>query len=74
MTAVASRRHTITLLIILAVLSFASYRANASRPSGRAPNRVVLYVSVIAAEASLFWYVATALRGATLREVIGRSP
>jgi membrane protease YdiL (CAAX protease family) len=69
---IASPRHTIILLIILAALSFATYRANATRPAGKAPNRVVWYVSVIGAEALLLWYVASGLRGVTIRDLIGR--
>jgi membrane protease YdiL (CAAX protease family) len=73
MKPIASARHTIILLIILAALSVSTYRANAARPAGRAPqHRVALYVSVIGAEALLLWYVVAGLRGVSLRELIGR--
>ncbi|HEY3055529.1 MAG TPA: CPBP family intramembrane glutamic endopeptidase [Thermoanaerobaculia bacterium] len=73
MKPVARARHTVILLIILAALSVSTYRANAQRPAGRAPqHRIVLYVSVIGAETLLLWYVVSGLSGVALRDLIGR--
>jgi CAAX protease family protein len=66
---IASTRHTIILLAILAALSLATFRANTP---GVTPNRVVLYASVIGGELLLLRYVAKGLRGLTLSELIGR--
>ena len=67
---IASKRHTIILLTILAVISAATYSGN--KPSTN-PNHVLLYASVIVAELLLLRYVAIGLRGITLVQLIGRA-
>lgn len=67
---IARTRHTIILLLILAVLSAASSGAN--KP-GAKPNHAILYVSVMVGELLLLRYVVIGLRGITLRELIGRA-
>ena len=67
---IASTRHTLILLSILAVLSLATFTANSSRSASH-PNRIALYVSVIAGELLLARYVAIGAR-IPLRKLIGR--
>ncbi len=70
MQPIASTRHTIILLAILATLSAMTFAAN-STPSAAHPNRLGLYASVIAAELMLARYVAIGAR-IPLRELIGK--
>jgi membrane protease YdiL (CAAX protease family) len=74
MQPVASLRHTLILLAILGAVSFATFRANTSRGTGPAPNRVALYASIIGAELLLLRYVAIGIhvRGVKLRDLVGR--
>ncbi len=69
MQPVASTRHTVILLAILAAISLATFRANTPSAS---PNRVALYASVIGAELLLLRYVTKGLRGLTLNDLIGQ--
>ena len=68
---IASTRHTVILLAILAAITFATYAANAKRPSGGHVNRTVLYLSIAGGEWLLARYTTSGLRGITARELIG---
>lgn len=67
---IASRRHTIILLSILAALAVIGYLSNA-RGTAAQPNRLALYVSVAIGQLFLVRYVLAGLR-VRVRELIGR--
>lgn len=68
---IASARHTILLLAILAALTIATYAANSSRPSGAHMDRVALYASIAVGEWLLARYIVAGLKTITARELIG---
>jgi len=63
-------RHTIILLVILAVVAIAGYMANVQHGAGAHINRLGFYVSVVIAQLALVRYTLVGWK-APLRELVG---
>lgn len=66
---VASRKHTVILLLIIATIAIVGYVSNA-RGEAAHPNRIALYVSLIVGQVALARYAIVGLR-VPLREITG---
>jgi uncharacterized protein len=74
--ALASGRHLRRLLYVVLGIAIAMLvQARKSTPTSSGPSRIPLYLTLIAVEFSLVWFVAIGIRarGHTLRELFGRS-
>jgi membrane protease YdiL (CAAX protease family) len=72
----ASRRHTVRFLLIVAGIAAAAMWRSAAAPAAGAPqpvSRVPLYLSLLLLEAALVWYVAIGVRrqGHSVVELVG---
>jgi membrane protease YdiL (CAAX protease family) len=70
MNRIASTRHTIILLLILAAVAAAGYVANVKHGAGGNVNRLGFYATVVIAQLLLVRYVVAGLR-VPLREIVG---
>lgn len=73
-TPIATRRHTVILILILAAIALAGFAANRKPATRAASSPAPVYVSVLVGQLALVWYVRSGLRGITLLELAGGRP